>query len=232
MESHQLINQSSGDVEIYTPSEIIEPAREFLGAIDLDPASSLRANERVRAAEIFTEPPFAIIGEMLTTVGETVTGPVCRCLPVRYYYDRGGLDRPWCGRVWLNPPFILPDTECVAGCSKRRCVKRGWHTATALPGTTDWIDKIGTEYAAGRITAACCITFAATSEAWFQPLLRRPVCFPAKRTNYLLPDGTVYAGVTKGSAVTCFGSVPRFAAAFGHLGEIKVSFNARPLQPL
>lgn len=210
MQSHQLINQSSGDVEIYTPDEILRPVRALLGAIDLDPASSQAANDRVLAAEIFTAPPFEIVGE---------NGG----LPVRQYRDRGGLQRPWCGRVWMNPPFSLPDSACVPGCGKKRCEKRGWHTATDLPGTSDWIQKLAAEYDAGRTVEACCITFAATSEQWFQPCLKRPQCFPSRRTNYLLPDGSVYKGVTKGSAVTYFGKrTADFANHFRALGVVKI----------
>lgn len=55
MNSAQLINQTSGDVEIYTPENIIEAARRTLGTIDLDPASSAAANERVRATRFFTK---------------------------------------------------------------------------------------------------------------------------------------------------------------------------------
>lgn len=51
----QLINQDSGKVEFYTPPEIICAARKTLGAIDLDPASSLKANETVKAGKIFTK---------------------------------------------------------------------------------------------------------------------------------------------------------------------------------
>jgi hypothetical protein len=208
MEAHQLVNQSSGDVEIYTPDEILNPVRAVLGVIDLDPATSAEANKRVDARQIFTAPSYTLEGE--------VNG-----LEVRRYRSRGGLDRPWCGRVWMNPPFILPDSACEAGCAKKRCAKRGWHTATDLPGTPDWIDKFEAEYRSGNITEGLCITFAATSERWFQPLRKRPQCCPAKRTNYLLPDGTVYKGVTKGSAVTYFGrDVWKFARAFEHLGTV------------
>ena len=49
--SHQQINQTSGDVEYYTPPAIIEAARLVMGTIDLDPASSETANERVRAGQ-------------------------------------------------------------------------------------------------------------------------------------------------------------------------------------
>jgi hypothetical protein len=54
MDSHQLINQSSGLVEYYTPPGIVAAAREAMGGIDLDPASSQEANERIRASSFFT----------------------------------------------------------------------------------------------------------------------------------------------------------------------------------
>lgn len=38
----------------YTPPYIIEPVRQVLGSIDLDPASSVEANRTIKATEIFT----------------------------------------------------------------------------------------------------------------------------------------------------------------------------------
>lgn len=55
MTAHQQINQTSGDVEYYTPPAIIAAAYLVLGTIDLDPASSATANERVKAVRIFTK---------------------------------------------------------------------------------------------------------------------------------------------------------------------------------
>ena len=45
----------SGEVEWYTPREYVDLAREVLGEIDLDPASSAVAQETVRAANYFTK---------------------------------------------------------------------------------------------------------------------------------------------------------------------------------
>ena len=74
----------------------------------------------------------------------------------------------------------------------------------------------------GGIEQACCITFAATSEAWFRPLLNYPQCFIHGRTNYYLPDGTKKRGVTKGSVVTYLGdNVEKFTEVFTRIGTVK-----------
>jgi len=43
-----------GSDEFYSPPWLVEAVRQVMGAIDLDPASSLAANETVRAAKIYT----------------------------------------------------------------------------------------------------------------------------------------------------------------------------------
>lgn len=110
-----------------------------------------------------------------------------------------GLKRKWTGRVWMNHPF-------------------GRET------NGPWIAKLAGEYAVGNVTEAICITFAATSELWFRPLLAMPQCYLHGRTNYFLKDGTRKVGVTKGSVVTYFGrNVKEFAAGFCELGTVKVA---------
>ena len=54
MNNSQLINQDSGDFEWYTPIEIVNAAREVMGSIDLDPASSELANLHIKAELIYT----------------------------------------------------------------------------------------------------------------------------------------------------------------------------------
>ena len=54
MNNAQLINQTSGVVEYYTPAPIIEAARRTMGSIGFDPASCHAANMTVKAARYFT----------------------------------------------------------------------------------------------------------------------------------------------------------------------------------
>lgn len=92
------------------------------------------------------------------------------------------------------------------------------------------IAKVEAEHTSGRAVQGLCVTFAATSERWFQPLLRRPQCYLSPRLNYYLPDGSIKRGVTKGSVITYFGSdVAAFAREFGAFGVIKVTYANREI---
>lgn len=187
----QLINQTSGACEYFSPQPIIKAARAVMGGIDLDPASSAQANKRIGASRFF---------------GLQFEGS---------WFD--GMAEKWSGRVWMNHPFGRAEKACSLSCHKEHeHHDRDWH------GNAAWINKLVSEFESGRVTGACCITYACTSEAWFRPLLQCVQCFLVPRTNYLLPDGTVKKGVTKGSVVTYFGSDPdKFAAAFADLGIVK-----------
>src|SRR3989304_406774 len=180
MNKSQLINQTSGNTEYYTPSFIVEAARKVMCSVEcrnqitlvepdqiaLDPASSIQANKIVKAKRIFT-------------------------------IEDDGLTQEWKAKtIWLNHPF-------------------------SRKGNKLWIDKLVEEHYSGafRDKQACCITYACTSESWFQPLLQFPQCFLHPRTNYLLPDGSVKRGVTKGSVVTYLGwNEDYFAEVFSDFG--------------
>lgn len=200
MNNAQLINQTSGEVEIYTPAFITDAARIAVGGwFDLDPASSFKANETVNARNFFTK-------------------------------DDDGLSHEWYGNIWMNHPFHAGWKACTPDCQRKSCQKRG-HIYHDIPGNADWINKLEREYEQENVESACCITFASTSEKWFQPLLRRPQCFLFPRTNYVKADGTPYIGITKGSVVTYYGAKTwMFYNAFQKLGVVKVPHVATKTQ--
>lgn len=200
VDSHQLINQTSGDTEYYTPEFITDGSREVMGSIDLDPATSKTANHFVKAENIFTA-------------------------------KDDGLAQPWFGNIWMNHPFHSGWKACKPDCQRVSCLKINKKTGQArghiyhdIPSNLDWVKKFIREYTEGRVEQACCITYACTSETWFKQLLFHPQCFLQPRTNYYLPDGTLKAGVTKGSVVTYLGdNLDAFVSVFSKYGVVKVA---------
>lgn len=72
------VANASGEFEWYTPEPYIEAARSAMGSIDCDPATTVIANQRVKAQTIFT----------LENSGLDFANT-------------------WDGNVWLNPPYAL-----------------------------------------------------------------------------------------------------------------------------
>jgi len=195
--SHKHINQDSGNVEYYTDPKIIAKVKLVMGGIDLDPASHAAANAVVEAANYFTK-------------------------------EDNGLIQKWYGRVFMNHPFSKGEKACpedLSKCKKKKCQERGFHIHVDVPGNIEWITKLVQEYENGEVTEAINICYAATSEAWFQPLTKYPQCFLAPRTNYYNAKGEKVSGVTKGSVLTYFGdNVEGFYEHFCDMGEIKIPY--------
>lgn len=114
--------------------------------------------------------------------------------------DEDGFTMNWYGNVWVNHPFSRENNPKI-------------------------FNKAIKEYELGNADQICLITYASTSEGWFRKSLDFPQCYLYKRTNYLLPDGTVKRGVTKGSVVTYIGeNVESFYRNFKEIGKVKVAY--------
>ena len=151
---------SSASADHYTPLDIIERARAVLQGIDLDPASSAKANATVQAIRYYYDP---------------------------YSYDEqtangspGGLDLSWeCRTLWLNPPFsiekrsasgmiVLKDGKSVRQRVIDQWVSR-WRAATHIGTAKD---------------GAMLLVPARTDTEWFQPLFGLPMCFVSGRLKF------------------------------------------------
>ena len=119
----------------------------------------------------------------------------------RTYYTKhqDGLILPWFGKVWLNHPF------------DRR------HNDT-------WVERLINSYEHGRVTEACCITWANVGSGWFNKLSHYPQLYPYKRIHYYSPRGASRSAAPKASVITYLGDRPEaFAYHFRPLGKIKVN---------
>lgn len=159
------VANNSGNNEWYTPPEYIEAARAVMGGIDLDPATSPIANERVKASRFYTE-------------------------------EHNGLEQPWAGRVWMNPPY-------------------------AQPLISHFCERVAACYEAGDIDAATVLVNNGTETRWGQRLLGAAdaVCFPSGRIRFVDPEGNPSGAPLQGQMVVYFGPSPDlFVETFGAMG--------------
>ena len=77
-EKKPYLSQNSGNNEWYTPNYIIDAARNTMGSIDLDPASSAIANQTVRAEKYYTKEDDGLMQPWFGNIW--LNPPYCRSL--------------------------------------------------------------------------------------------------------------------------------------------------------
>lgn len=160
------VSYNSGNNEWYTPWDIVEAARDALGAIDLDPASSDAANEVVKAASYYT-------------------------------LADDGLTKPWCGRVYMNPPYETGLIERFTA-RLRECFDRN------------------------EVSEAIVLVNNATETKWFQYLVASAsmLCLPEGRIRFWSPTKET-ASPLQGQAILYFGERREaFAHSFRAFGSV------------
>jgi DNA N-6-adenine-methyltransferase (Dam) len=111
--------------------------------------------------------------------------------------EDNGLEKPWCGKVWLNPPY-----------------SRGLLSL--------FVDKLLAEWASGAVSQAILLTHNYTDTEWFHTAARasQMICFPNRRVRFRSPVGDE-SSPTQGQAFFYFGEDnSAFHRAFGDIGLI------------
>lgn len=120
---------------------------------------------------------------------------------VFYTEDTNGLDKPWFGNVWMNPPY------------SGKLIKL-------------FIQKLSEELASGNITQATVLVDNATETQWADSLLRKcdAVCFLTKRIKFLDETGKPKNTPLQGQMVLYFGyNSTNFSLNFQDLGTVFIS---------
>lgn len=121
--------------------------------------------------------------------------------------DDSGLNRPWGGRIFLNPPYASAPFRA-------------------------FVRHLIQEYLAGRVTAAITVTNNNTETGATQALLQvaSAWCFPRSRVRFTAEDLSGTAGGLQGQLVTYFGDNPAlFLAVFSAKGATGIPVRIPPV---
>lgn len=116
---------------------------------------------------------------------------------LHYTFEQDGLVQPWCGRVYVNPPYSCPGV---------------------------WIQKLEQEYYHGLVTEAIALVPAATDTKWLSPIMERgeqPICFWKGRIKFLDKDLKKQHPARQSHCLIYYGeNQQKFKQVFAPLGVI------------
>jgi hypothetical protein len=164
----------TGDNEWFTPAKYINAVLAVMGGIDVDPATHPIAQETVKA----THPYFRSSG------------------------GRGGLDWPWPGRVWLNPPYARDEIR-------------------------PFVDKLLAEIRCGNTTTAIMLTHNYSDTDWFHAATSMvdALCFTSGRISFYNDRGEV-CNPTQGQVFFYYGrDIEAFQRVFRDIGFVALPWS-------
>jgi phage N-6-adenine-methyltransferase len=113
-----------------------------------------------------------------------------------YTAQDNGLEQPWAGNVWMNPPY-------------------------AQPLISQFAERLADQYLEGAVTAAIVLVNNATDTGWFHTLAAQAsaLCFPRGRIRFWHPDKV--SAPLQGQAFLYLGDEPEaFASEFAQFGFV------------
>lgn len=165
MKSPQLYTSTSE--EWYTPRDLLDRIQECLKVIDIDPCSE----------------PWSVDRDFRVKAQHHFTK------------EMGGLDRPWFGKVFVNPPYgrVLPK----------------------------WVMKTYLAHDRGETSETILLVPARTETLWFQYLWNATrLCFVRGRLSFESPEGIKWAAGFP-SVLAYYGQLPsRFEYFFTPIGKV------------
>lgn len=148
--------------------------------------------------ELYIEAARGVLGAIdLDPASSDAANEIVKAAQIFTIHDNG-LEQPWSGRVWMNPPYSQPAVEHFA-------------------------QKLATHVQSGDVTAAVVLVNNATETAWFQALasVATAICFPCGRVKFWSP-GKDSATPLQGQAVLYAGAqVEQFTARFSDFGFVR-----------
>ena len=123
------------------------------------------------------------------------------CAESLYSREDNGLERTWCGRIFLNPPSRRGDP-------------------TARPHL--WARAMDQKYKSREIDSGILIVKSVLGYKWYEKLYTTyPVCHLRERPEFVRPDGSIVGRAKKGVSVFYMGKrVDRFQRIFMQYGRI------------
>lgn len=164
----------------------------------------------MKSAEWYTEPKY--IEAARTVMGKIDLDPAScavanKIVKATTYYtqEQNGLEHPWYGRVWLNPPY-------------GRSVKMEAYRKSTI---ALFVERLLHFYESGDVSQAIVLATTEVNAKWFYPLWQFPICIPDHRVHFIVPEKLDKYSQMFG---TCFAYLgehkDRFADVFSQFGNV------------
>ena len=159
----------NGDVSINEAYHRTKNKQFFTGIEPHQLINSSKSNEYYTPIE-FIDSAYAVMGHIDLDPASCEEANENVRAQTYYTIEEDGFNKPWSGRVWMNPPYGKDEGESEGNQAR-------------------WVRKICDEYAAGNVSEACVLVNAVPGNKWFHPLWDHTICFVYRRIHFINGSG-------------------------------------------